>query len=495
MIRNPQALGLSATDWRPGQRETITKIIESPIDTVVIDAPTGSGKSLIALGTARATLAKTFIVTHTKSLQDQYIDEGGDLVKSIRGKNNYLCVLPIWDRWEATTLGVTKFTTVDNAPCAVGYDCAYRDRCTYFMAKRAAVQAPISIHNDAYWVLEANTVGEFSNAGYVFFDEGHLVDDVLTRWAGMEILPEFGMPTGTTARTWRSWAKEVLVAAGSGPVAGVERVKWERRMRDVQRLADLDLDSGTRWVLDWGVRDGARVRPLWPVGFRETLLKGSKLVLMSGTILDHEMFAETVGMGEHEYIKLPWTFPKESRPVFYRPAAAVTRTNQEAAAPNLARVVDHVMDTHRGEKGVIHCRSFNLGEAVARELKHKNIIVHTRGMDRARVVRQFKEGKNGEWLISPSVSHGEDFAYDVARCQVILKMPFPDYGDQLVRLRAKANPAWYYYATAQELVQMVGRVTRAPDDYGETIICDEKFDVFVDKYRRFIPEELWAAVS
>ena len=501
MTTSPRDLGLKPAAWRPHQEETVREIIGTEHDITVVDAPTGSGKSLLALGTARMSLGKTFIVTKNISLQDQYVAEGGEHVRSITGKNNYTCVLPRYDQEEARALGVSQYTTVDVAPCASGYTCEWRGRCDYFTDKRAAVRSPISIHNYAYWVPEANYIGEFTNADYIFADEGHLLDDVLMEFSSVVLSPrvinEYDPPTRTTSlAAWVAWAGAVVskLEASMPEEDGVERSRWAKRVGLLTRLRDLPVDTANRWVLDYGV-PGLRVRPLWPIGVRETLLKGKKLVIMSGTILDHEMFSEVIGVGDHGYIKIPWTFPVESRPVFYRPAAEVTRGNQDAAVPNLARVVDHIIGTHRGEKGVIHSRSFSLGEAVAKEIKYAKLIVHRRGTDRTAAVKAFKESPEGTWLISPSIGHGEDFAYDLARCQVILKMPFPDYGDQLIRLRTKANPAWYYYVTAQELVQMIGRVTRDMGDYGETWILDSKFNMFIDKYTRFIPEEVWAAVS
>lgn len=498
---NPQELGLKPALWRPYQEETVNGIIGSTNDVIIVDAPTGSGKSLIALGVARASLGKTFIVTKNKSLQVQYMEEGGEWTKTITGKNNYTCVLPRYDRSEAHALGVNNYTTVDVAPCASGYKCEWRGRCDYFRDKRTAVNSPISIHNYSYLVPEANYIGEFTNADYIFADEGHLLDDVVTEFSSVvissRVLTEYELPPRTsTVRGWVDWAAGVVRGLESmmPEEEGVERSKWARKVGVFKRLSELAVDGDTRWVLDYGV-PGLTIRPLWPVGVRDTLLKGKRLVIMSGTILDHEMFAEVMSIGEHGYIELPWTFPPESRPVFYRPAAEVTRTNQAAAVPNLARVVDHIIGSHRGEKGVIHCRSFSLGEAVAAEVRYGKLLVHRRGVDRTEVVQRFKTSEAGTWLISPSVGHGEDFAYDLARCQIILKMPFPDYGDQLVRLRTKMNPAWYYYATAQELVQMIGRVTRSAEDYGETYICDSKWEVFEHKYKRFIPSAIWEAVS
>ena len=66
-------------EFRKGQREIITKIcetyLEDPESTLVIDAPTGAGKSLIAMWSAHILKElgnRGYMVTSDLSLQDQY---------------------------------------------------------------------------------------------------------------------------------------------------------------------------------------------------------------------------------------------------------------------------------------------------------------------------------------------------------------------------------------------------------------------------------------
>ena len=490
MVQTPSSLGLKPQTWRDGQRETIEHLLATKACVTIIDAPTGSGKSIIALGTALASAEKSFIITNTKSLQRQYMDEVGDLARSITGKNNYRCVLRDYSRSEAEEWGAEDGPSVDKAPCAGGYKCGFVDRCPYFVDRAIALKHNISVHNYSYLLRDP----AFTGAGYVFADEGHLLGDALSEVASIDIRGVM-IDKPHLVNSWVSWAREKIeeeLLLGK-PDHGRLLSSWYRMMSDLRRLATIDTEL--KWVVDYDSR-GAKIRPVWPPSFDTLLRRGKKVVIMSGTILDHDVFSRTLGIGDHDYIKLSWTFPGESRPVFYRPAAEVTQRNKAAAIPSLAEVVDHIIDQRPGEKGVVHCRSFDLGTSVARLMRNgSRLLVHERGMNRTDLIRRFKEERRGVWLISPSVAHGEDFAYDIARCQVILKMPFPDYGDSVVRIRAKQRPEWYYYAAAQELVQMIGRVTRAADDYGETWICDSKFDVFATKYQKFIPQEIWDAVS
>src|SRR6056300_490656 len=92
--------GLDFT-FRKGQRETIETIIEAyqndPESTVVIDAPTGTGKSIIAMWCSwilKELGKKGYLITSDISLQDQYESDINRLRlrwPSIKGVDNYDC--------------------------------------------------------------------------------------------------------------------------------------------------------------------------------------------------------------------------------------------------------------------------------------------------------------------------------------------------------------------------------------------------------------------
>jgi superfamily II DNA or RNA helicase len=62
-------------DWYPGQAEAFKSILtwlQSPTRFMCIEAPTGSGKSLLAMLSALLTTRRTVILTATKGLQDRH---------------------------------------------------------------------------------------------------------------------------------------------------------------------------------------------------------------------------------------------------------------------------------------------------------------------------------------------------------------------------------------------------------------------------------------
>ena len=79
---------------RERQKNVIQKIedeIENGIKYIFLEAPTGFGKSPIAIALARY-LGSSHICTSTKDLQNQY-SKDFPFVKEAKGKRNFMCLL------------------------------------------------------------------------------------------------------------------------------------------------------------------------------------------------------------------------------------------------------------------------------------------------------------------------------------------------------------------------------------------------------------------
>src|SRR5690349_12155018 len=63
----------------------------SSYDFVMLEAPTGTGKSAIA-ATAALWMGESYINTSSLLLQDQYLRDFGSWMKAIKGKGNFECV-------------------------------------------------------------------------------------------------------------------------------------------------------------------------------------------------------------------------------------------------------------------------------------------------------------------------------------------------------------------------------------------------------------------
>ncbi len=136
--------------FRTGQKETIIDIVETYIEgkkkIYLLSAPTGSGKSHVAIAAAYILNKfgkRGYILTSELTLQDQY---EADIQKlklgwgSVRGIDNYLCT----ENGEKHSLGDCKIKNL-NSFATKKLDC-YKE-CPYFFARDYASMTPTSILN------------------------------------------------------------------------------------------------------------------------------------------------------------------------------------------------------------------------------------------------------------------------------------------------------------------------------------------------------------
>ena len=178
--------------FREGQREVVEAIcnhyLEAPEGTVILDAPTGSGKSLIAMWSAYVLkeLGKQgYLVTSDLMLQDQYEEDFKQFKldwPSIRGVDNYNC-----------NVNDLPFSLADCKMKGIGYEQAEKlscwGTCGYLQARRRAKELPVALFNYSYYLIQRNYVEDkmmeqdreipFPIRDFVFFDEAHKVDSIV----------------------------------------------------------------------------------------------------------------------------------------------------------------------------------------------------------------------------------------------------------------------------------------------------------------------------
>jgi len=80
-------------------------------------------------------------------------------------------------------------------------------------------------------------------------------------------------------------------------------------------------------------------------------------------------------------------------------------------------------------------------------------------------------------MLAPSMDRGMSFDDDLARVNIVAKIPFPSLGDKRVaaRLYARGGDGWYAAETVRTLVQALGRTTRSETDWSKGVILDRQF--------------------
>ncbi|WP_276255236.1 ATP-dependent DNA helicase [Halomontanus rarus] len=521
-----------------GAQETALRDIRDAFaadnDVVLVRAPTGSGKSLLARAIAGCALkiddAEPSDPTgayYTTPQVSQLDDVAGDDLLSdlnvIRGKSNYTCILPN-----------ELDTPVNQAPCVreSGYDCSVQHRCPYFSDRAIASNRAIAAMTLAYFMQTAGSE-VFRKRDVVVIDEAH----GLAEWAEMYATIQLG------PRTVPFW-DELRVPA----VEGVERaaryaenlsqVCTRRKddllaqeqltpadVRERDRLQELigeldwfvsdyrDPQSPTTWLVDQSEPAGAgssggdtdddadlggplTIKPMNPERYLHHTVwdRGNKFALLSATILNKEAFCRQVGLDPANVtlVDVPHTFPVENRPLYDVTQGKMTYEHRDETIPKIARTIVRVMQAHPDEKGLIHAHSYDIQERLADLLRDfgvgDRIRAHTRE-DRDADLEAWKASAEPDVFLSVKMEEALDLKGDLARWQVVCKAPFLNTSDSRVAHRLEEGQwAWYFRAALRTVIQGCGRVVRAPDDYGATYLADSSLLDMFERARSDMPD-------
>jgi ATP-dependent DNA helicase DinG len=503
--------------YRSGQREAIDAAREAFTQGkrfVVIEAPTGSGKSAIAVTLAREA-ASSFLLTAQKILQDQYVRDFPDLAL-MKGRANYHCLVAP--------------THAAAAPCIAGRRFPQCDECPYFTAKDQAAAAGNTTLNYAYFLAELNYSGGFGPRELLVLDEAHnaeaalmgfvqvTVSDVALARAGLaERIPfvqdELGYFDFVDELLPRlsGRGRELELELRQSPSQEVElsRLQTKQWLDNQASRLRLLLDSLDDDLVDWTVErrqeDGGQVLTFKPVrvaSFAEPLLFGfaKRVLMLSATILDPPTYLRSLGIDPEEaaVISVESDFPVENRPVVVRPAARLTRHYLERELPRLVAAVSRVLDDHANEKGVIHAHSYRIARHLSANLPREQrarLVTHDNAGGRDAALDAHVRSSEPTVLLTPSMTEGIDLAGELSRWQVICKIPYPYLGDPQIAQRRELDPAWYDWRTCLTVVQAYGRSVRSRDDFAVTYVLDADFPAFLRRQRGRLPAWFLEAVT
>lgn len=509
---------------RDHQIPAIKKVIAAfeYVDVVVLDAPTGSGKTLIAEIVRRIMKARAVYVCSSKSLQDQFLRDF-PYAKVVKGRGNYPTeCFP--QRYDPGDWG--QHLSCEDCTATAGNDysckwCSAKWSCPYEKAKNDAIRSSLAVLNTSYFLAEANNVGRFSSAprgdgkevdrGLVIADEADTLESSLMGYVSVEIsekrMERYGWfpPKKTTvARSWLEWLDETIpqvqALVKQLPEPGLGDVREERERRYLLGLweslyrirVDLAGEEST-WVYtgkgnDGGGRNVKNVgrevsfKPSHGSGFAENMLwkHGKKWLLMSASFVSPQFVVEKeLGWnGAYEVVRVPMTFNKRNRQVKVVANVDMTRANKASAWPKVGKDVAAIVARHPGERVLVHSVSYDLTRSIVDNLAATNrpIVSYSGPNYREGALAKFLRG-NSSVLVAPSMDRGIDLPGDACRVQVLVKCPFPYIGDKQVsaRMHSKDGGTWYALQTIRSIMQMCGRAVRNEDDWAVTYILDEQF--------------------
>ncbi len=511
-----------APSYRGAQQQALADIQDSLAadnDIVLVRAPTGSGKSLLARAVAgcAATPAEVgpeepigayYTTPQVSQLDDVAGDSLLDDLNVIRGKNNYSCILP----------GETD-TPVNRAPCVREreFDCQVKHRCPYFSDRAIAANRSIAAMTLAYFMQTAGS-DVFGPRDVVVIDEAHGLGDWAEMYAAIDLGPETVPPWNdvepgaiTDLEDAADYAQYLVTICNRGLETlrgNAELTPDEVAKRD--RLTELrselswfieeyeDPESATTWVVDQPDGEGSRltIKPMNPERYLKHTVwdRGQTFVLLSATILSKDAFCAGVGLDPANValVDVPHTFPVENRPLYDVTQGKMTYERRDETLPKIARTLVRLMQRHADEKGLVHCHSYAIQEHLETLLSEFGVDSRIRSHDsedRDGQLEAWKRSDDPTVFLSVKMEEALDLDGDLCRWQLLCKAPYPNTRDSRVARRLEDGQwGWYYRTALRTVIQACGRVVRSPDDFGATYLGDSSLLDLFERARTDMPD-------
>lgn len=499
-------------EWRPGQREAIEWAIEETYrgaKVLLLEAPTGSGKSLIGatwvrrvrLSAERGRLGAGLVLTRTLSLAAQY--QRLLNLRYVVGQRNKRCAADDRLTCEEASDGCWLWSESIRSLRGDGWT-----GCPYLEQWREVGARGLGVTSYATWGAFGGHI-PWLPVGALVADEAHSLIDEATEAQSLR-LPLGFLPRSTLEvwqalsrgeRTVRELLERIVV-----DWQDIERSllgKWgdrrAKRVQELQRRAEWLFDRAKdEPVIAWadGRKEELVIVPVWP-DLMSWLPHDDKGIyaptLMMSATLPTVFLQRLLEKSERRLMTashaVPFRCPVERRPVFSVGVAAVNAHSGDDVYRSLAQAAVKIIAYYREHKGLIHVNSFSQAErlhrAILAQMPDAPLVAHHYGAvdgatgNREEALRRFRHSPPPRWLLSPSIHTGEDFPYDQARVNIIAKTPFPDLGDPLIQARREdgyLGKTYYAAVTCSTIAQAYGRIVRAPDDWGHTYILDKTFD-------------------
>lgn len=491
----------------------IERALEQGKKFIIINAPTGSGKSFISKtvanyssninpefaeilnGTCRWAKLNfgdtyrfgTAILTCTKNLQDQYsqLFKDGSVLK---GQINYDC-------------------PKDSVPCDVGAckaDDKKKDKCwkcrecPYLNARYDTATNRCAFYNYSMYLSLPDCV---KWKDFIVCDEASELED--------ELVSEF---TTEIDLVLLSGALETTVVLPDEGSADIEYLKWVKETNSsvMEKIASITTDENgrkkkigphlikklkfledTKGELDkmqmcWNDSEWFKIHGEQTIKFmpyqvdklaQRFFKYANHVVLMSATIVNVESFAKTLGIKEYEYIDAPSSFdPARAYIMGWRTPFRPNYKNKNSVIPEMSEVVGKICanEKYANKKGIIHTNSFDILYMLKKKLgvSNKRFLYRQAGATNEELLDVHKASREPTVLVSPSMTHGVDLKGDLGEFQIIMKAPYPSLGDPRCKRKFDEDREWYQDKMLSTLIQACGRCNRTKNDISITFILD-----------------------
>lgn len=502
-------------DYNPtSQQEIILKSISqayvSGYKYVVLNAATGSGKSMIAKAICNAfpepsdgfkeyvnsgaiyemeeedleslSPEGSSILTLSKSLQDQYGRLFPDDTFILKGKGNYECEL-------------LPEMPCDLGPCVFTNGFKTCENCPYYCARNDAVSSKISLYSYSMYLSLPIACRKKK---VLICDEASELEDVLVKQytlpVNFKILKKLGVDIPATPRQGSEYADYVIwirslksaifdaLNSIKAAIKGKKKLKKEQilKYKAIKLYNEhcdklIDALSLTEFIVEH-TADSLEFKPYKVDKIAQKIFKECEfIVFMSATIIDHKNFAKQLGIksGEYFYVESESTFDPKKAPIKLSDKIYVTYANKNIAVPKLAVIAKQICKHHANQKGIIHTHSLDITKIVHNVFgDDKRFIYREAGNTNELMIEEHADRDDATVLVSPSMTHGIDLIGKLGEFSIVMKAPFLPLGDARIKRLCQEDPDWYLNKMLTNFIQICGRTIRSKKDSAITYVLD-----------------------
>ena len=470
---------LSGREPRPVQQATLKALNDAwtTSDTFALVLPVGSGKS--AIGRAIQVACGADVITPSNILIDQYANEYRT-VNVLKGKSHYRC---------RSGLDCRTWQECGQEPC---------EDCPYQAAKAKTIEGLPTFYNpmSMYFNFVANRI---KGNKVLVVDEAHQLASMILMLTSKRLKrSEYKFNKDCVNEIYLvQWLKDQQ--------SRLDRLaSMYHKKNDVEKLAKAKDEIESLGMIRQGLEEDGQnfcmwfskdqkdsylnIKPLFPPRFlMNKLIGGKKLILMSGTLFDHDI--RNI-IGDQTYVKIEQDspIPVENRRIVYKPAPF--KINYQTDPRQLVEYIETFLPT--GPENTLIHSTYSLSKKIAHLFKRK--LIFNTNEDKDERLAEFKQ--EGGIFLGAGCAEGLDLKGDLCRVNIIPKLSFPDLNDPaVIKRRALTDGSlWYSLETLKTLIQAAGRSTRSAEDWSTIFVLDPNFKRLVQGNRQHLPKSFLESI-
>ena len=522
-------------DYQIDALDFLKKSIMSGKRYCLLNLPTGTGKSFISVAMFANwyknfvnSSAKFDILTNSKILQQQYLKDF-EFINNYKGRSNYYC-----EKYDTDCGNGKELCRVLKSPC---------DSCPYDIAKNKWLVGNIGLTNFHLFntlSLYQTDVLKRRESNVLIIDESHDFESVYSDFLSTKISAKTLKKCGFNLKEletiddkfiskikyldkYLEFLERKLIPMlkdkqnqfeieikNSSPKKKVELGNYmqniEGKLLSFNHLFESYKNDPSNIVLDVITNKNDKMysgielvtQHVWVYEYiHEYVWKHyDHIIFMSASILDKKMFSFINGLEDNLtiYYEIPTPFSANNRKIYYMKIGKMSWSSKEETFQKQIPWIKKILAKYKNNKGIIHTTNYEITEWLKNNIVDERLLFHETD-DRNEILEKHLTSTTPTVLVSPSMMSGIDLKDDLARFQILLKVPYPNISSNKIKARQKTNSDWYTWKTVVDTLQMYGRSTRSDTDFSDTYILDSNFSDLLKYNSHIIPEYMLNAIK